>query len=439
MQADVMIIGGGLAGSEAAWQAARRGARVSLWEMRPGQMTPAHFTGQLGELVCSNSLRARSLTNAAGLLKEELKRLDSLIMSCAEQSEVPAGGALAVDREMFSRMITERIEEHPLIEVNRDEVKEIPEFRPLVISSGPLTSNTLAEEIRRRTGEDYLYFYDAAAPIVTSESINYEIVFKSSRYDRESEDYINCPMNREQYEAFWNELVQAERFIPHHFEKEKFFEGCVPIEELASRGSNTLLFGPLKPVGLIDPRFEQQPYAVVQLRPDNMECTLYNMVGFQTRLKWPEQRRVFQMIPGLERAEFVRYGMMHRNTFINAPRLLNSAYELLRIPGVFVAGQLSGVEGYIESTASGLVAGINAVARSKGVQELVFPPETAVGALSNYITSARPESFQPMNINFGMFPPVSKKMPKQKRREEVARRSLETLELFLKNSLCSLA
>ncbi len=434
IQADIVVVGGGLAGSEAAWQAARRGARVALYEMRPEKMTPAHYTGKLGELVCSNSLRARSLTNAAGVLKEELNQLDSLIMACAKEAEVPAGGALAVDREEFSRLVTEKIVEHPLIDLYKEEVDRVPDFRPAVIASGPLSSEALAAHLRDLTGEEHLYFFDAAAPIITAESIDYNVVFMGSRYDQESKDYINCPMDKERYEKFWEELVGAEKYTPHDFEKEaKFFEGCVPIEELASRGVNTMLFGPLKPVGLTDPSTGEQPYAVVQLRSDNKEATLYNMVGFQTRLKWPEQNRVFRLIPGLENADFMRYGMMHRNTFINAPRLLKPTYELKEMPGIYVAGQLSGVEGYIESTASGLVAGINAFAQLEGAGEVVFPLETATGALSGYITSSNPESFQPMNINFGMFPPLETRLPKKQKREKQAERSLKTLEIFLNN------
>jgi len=429
---DIIIIGGGLAGSEAAWQAAERGVSVRIYEMRPQVQTPAHFTGKLGELVCSNSLRASSIHNAAGLLKEELKRVGSLIMECAVNTEVPAGGALAVDREAFSQCITQKIEQHPFIEVVRQEIDKIPPERPLIIASGPLTSDSLARSIFDVVGEEYLYFYDAAAPIVNADSLNYDRVFHASRYDQEATDYINCPMTREEYYDFWEALVSAEKYIPHLEEEKKFFEGCMPVEVMAERGPDTLLFGPMKPVGLVDPRTGEQPYAVVQLRQDNLSATLYNMVGFQTQLKWPEQKRVFRMIPGLENAEFARFGMMHRNTFLNAPRLLKTTYEFHDLPGVFVAGQLSGVEGYVESTASGLVAGLNAVARVQGKDPIEFPPETAIGSLSQYITSADQKHFQPMNITFGMINPPQERIPKKQRRDYLANRALDSLEKFRK-------
>jgi len=432
LKPDVIVIGGGLAGSEAAWQAAMQGFKVLIYEMRPNQNTPAHYTDKLGELVCSNSLRARSLQNAVGLLKEELRILGSLIIECAHATEIPAGGALAVDRNNFAATITEKIEHHPLIQVKRDEIKELPEFRPLIIATGPLTSDDLAKNLYSITGEDYLYFFDAAAPIVSADSINYDVVFKGTRYDKGSPDYLNCPMDEKQYHKFWQELVDAEKYVPHQFEEESFFEGCMPVEEMAARGKDTLVFGPLKPVGLIDPRNGSQPYAVVQLRADNALATLYNMVGFQTRLKWPEQKRVFRMIPGLENAEFQRYGMMHRNTYINAPRLLSPSYELREHRGIFIAGQLSGVEGYVESTASGLVAGLNAAAYLKGASRIVIPPETALGALSNYISHAKPDNFQPMNVNFGMFPPLEKPINKKQKRELLAKRALNQLEVFRK-------
>ncbi len=429
---DIIIIGGGLAGSEAAWQAAERGVSVRIYEMRPQVQTPAHFTGKLGELVCSNSLRASSIHNAAGLLKEELKRVGSLIMECAVNTEVPAGGALAVDREAFSQCITQKIEQHPFIEVVRQEIDKIPPERPLIIASGPLTSDSLARSIFDVVGEEYLYFYDAAAPIVNADSLNYDRVFHASRYDQEATDYINCPMTREEYYDFWEALVSAEKYIPHLEEEKKFFEGCMPVEVMAERGPDTLLFGPMKPVGLVDPRTGEQPYAVVQLRQDNLSATLYNMVGFQTQLKWPEQKWVFRMIPGLENAEFARFGMMHRNTFLNAPRLLKTTYEFHDLPGVFVAGQLSGVEGYVESTASGLVAGLNAVARVQGKDPIEFPPETAIGSLSQYITSADQKHFQPMNITFGMINPPQERIPKKQRRDYLANRALDSLEKFRK-------
>ncbi len=459
------IIGGGLAGAEAAWQAAERGVQVNLFEMRPMQKTPAHHTDLLAELVCSNSLRARSLHNAVGLLKEELRRLGSLIVECADRTEVPAGGALAVDREQFAALVTDKVKGHPNISVFNGEVTEIPPERPLIIATGPLTSDALAGELFKLLGQDYLYFYDAAAPIVTAESINYDRVFRASRYGRHHRDacgfntsgsssaahtaaagpagdddlmagdYLNCPMSEEEYTRFWEALVAGEKHISHLEEEEKYFEGCMPVEEMASRGKDTLLFGPLKPVGLTDPRTGEQAYAVVQLRQDNREATLYNMVGFQTQLRRPEQKRIIQMIPGLENVEFARYGMMHRNTFINAPGLINSTYELTAQPGVFIAGQLSGVEGYVESTASGLIAGINAYLQLSGQEPVPFPRETAAGALGYYIAHANPASFQPMNVNFGMIPPPEEKIPKKMRREYLANRSLQILEQFLSGSL----
>lgn len=430
---DLMVVGGGLAGSEAAWQAAERGINVLLYEMRPLKKTPAHHTGLLAELVCSNSLRAQSLTNAVGLLKEELYRLGSLVIACARETGVPAGGALAVDREVFASLITRKIEEHPRITIKREEITSIPDHRPLIIATGPLTSESLAKKLLELTGEEYLYFYDAAAPIVTAESINRDRVFAGSRYGKGTDDYINCPMTEKEYDHFWSELVSGEKHISHLPEEEKFFEGCMPVEEMASRGRDTLLFGPLKPVGLIDPSTDRKPYAVVQLRQDNLSATLYNMVGFQTTLKWPEQKRIFRLIPGLEGAEFVRFGMMHRNTFLNAPVMLNKNYELKKADGVYIAGQLSGVEGYVESTASGLVCGINAAARIKGKAGVDFPPDTAVGALGRYITEADPGHFQPMNVNFAMITPLKEKVPKKKRRELMAERSLAILEAIRKN------
>ncbi|HOB87726.1 MAG TPA: methylenetetrahydrofolate--tRNA-(uracil(54)-C(5))-methyltransferase (FADH(2)-oxidizing) TrmFO [Bacillota bacterium] len=426
---DLLIIGAGLAGSEAAWQAARCGLSVELVEMRPEKSTPAHHTGLFAELVCSNSLRAAALTNAVGLLKEEMRRLDSLIIDAAYRHRLPAGGALAVDRQAFSREITERLKSLPQVTVTVAEATEIPRQRPAIVATGPLTSPALAEAIRALTGEEYLYFYDAAAPIVTAESIDESKTFLASRYGKGSDDYINCPLNEEEYYRFWKELTEAQVHQGHEFEeKEKYFEGCMPVEELARRGRDTLRFGPMKPVGLVDPRTGQQPFAVVQLRRDNKEGTLYNLVGFQTRLKWSEQARVFRLIPGLERAEFVRYGVMHRNTYLNGPRLLDATFQLRDKPGLFFAGQISGVEGYVESAASGLVAGLNAAAWFKKHPPLVFPPETALGALGHYLETASPENFQPMNINFGLFPPV--KQRGKQRKEALAKRALESLEQF---------
>ncbi len=435
----VLVIGAGLAGAEAAWQAARFGLEVELVEMRPEKMTPAHHTGLFAELVCSNSLRAEGLKNAVGLLKEEMRRLGSLIMACADAHRVPAGGALAVDREAFAACVTDKLRRHPRIKVVIREVTAVPEHRPTIIASGPLTSPALADAVAALTGEDYLYFFDAAAPIVTADSINMDKVFRASRYGKGGADYLNCPMDEEQYRTFWEELVHAERFQGHDFEKEQFFEGCMPVEEMASRGPDTLLFGPLKPVGLIDPRTGRQPFAVVQLRQDNHAATLYNLVGFQTRLKWPEQKRVFSLIPGLEQAEFVRYGVMHRNTFLNGPRILGQTYAMKREPGLFFAGQISGVEGYVESAASGLTAGLNAVAWAKGAPPVVFPAETALGSLARFISKASADNFQPMNINFGLFPPLSEKVPKKERKEAISRRALKSIEFFQKTVLQSLA
>jgi len=427
------VVGAGLAGAEATWQLVRRGVPVVLYEMRPRKSTPAHKTGDFAELVCSNSLRAEALTNAVGLLKEEMRRLGSLIMSCADAHRVPAGGALAVDRELFAAAVTERLTGHPLVTVRREEITAVPAAELVILATGPLTSDALADEIRRLTGREHLYFFDAVAPIVTLESIDQDRVFRSSRYGRGDPAYLNCPMSREEYERFWDALVAAERAPRHGFERETHFEGCLPVEVIAARGRETLLFGPLKPVGLVDPRTGERPYAVVQLRQDNRAGTLYNLVGFQTNLKWGEQRRVFSMIPGLEQAEFVRYGVMHRNTYINAPVLLSPTLMLKSRPGLFVAGQLSGVEGYVESAAAGLVAGLNAARLHRGLEPLVFPPETAHGALINYIVTADPANFQPMNVNFGLFPPLPGKRVRRRPERNLAhaQRALERLAAWL--------
>ncbi len=423
------IAGAGLAGSEAAWQAANRGVRVRLYEMRPHKSTPAHQTGYFAELVCSNSLRAAALENAVGLLKEEMRRMNSIIMRFADRHRIPAGGALAVDREGFASSVTRALESHALIDVKREEYVDFENSGVTIIATGPLTSDRLAEKIKQLTGREYLYFYDAVAPIVTLESINMDKVFWSSRYNRGLDDYLNCPMNKEEYEKFRNALVAAERAPSKDFEREKNFEGCMPIEVLARRGMDTMRFGPLKPVGLVDPRTGKRPYAVVQLRRDNAIGTLYNMVGFQTHLKWSEQQRVFRMIPGLERAEFVRYGVMHRNTFINSPVLLEPTYQYKKVKTFFFAGQITGVEGYVESAASGLIAGINAALLMQGRQPHVPPRETAMGALTHYITSANPENFQPMNINFGLFPPLPERIKDRKRRNAMyAQRALDILD-----------
>ncbi|BDG59342.1 methylenetetrahydrofolate--tRNA-(uracil(54)-C(5))-methyltransferase (FADH(2)-oxidizing) TrmFO [Caldinitratiruptor microaerophilus] len=430
----ITVIGAGLAGSEAAWQAARRGVRVHLYEMRPVRSTAVHRTDRFAELVCSNSLRGAALENAAGLLKEELRRLGSLIMAAADANAVPAGGALAVDREGFSAAVTRALEEHPLVTIHREEVRQIPPEGIVVIATGPLTSDALAEDIRRFTGEEYLSFYDAASPIVTVESLDMTKLYRASRYGKgEGTEYLNAPMTREEYEAFWSELVRAEVATPHNPEDRNvcFFEGCLPVEELARRGPDTLRFGPMKPVGLPDPRTGREPYAVVQLRQDNAAATLYNLVGFQTGLRWGEQQRIFRMIPGLERAEFVRFGVMHRNTFIKSPRVLLPTLQTRRRPTLFFAGQMTGVEGYVESAAGGLVAGVNAARLALGQDPVVFPPETAVGALARYITEADPENFQPMNIAFGLLPPVPGSGGKRERHRRAAEAALRALEAFL--------
>lgn len=424
----VTVVGAGLAGSEAAWQVAERGIEVHLYEMRPKKSTPAHHTGNFAELVCSNSLRSNALENAVGLLKEEMRRLGSLIMQCADAHRVPAGGALAVDRDGFSRAVTEKLINHPRVTVYREELSDIPPGI-VILATGPLTSDAMAESLKKFTGEEYLYFYDAVAPIVTLESINQEVAFWSSRYGKGEAAYINCPMNKEEYERFWKALVSAERAPRKKFEKEINFEGCMPIEVMAARGPDTMRFGPLKPVGLVDPRTGEQPYAVVQLRQDNAEGTLYNLVGFQTHLKWGEQERVFRMIPGLEKAEFVRFGVMHRNTYVNAPVLLKPTYQCKKREDLFLAGQMTGVEGYVESAASGLVAGINAARLAGGLKPVVFPRETAHGALAHYITTADPRNFQPMNITFGLLPPLEKKVRNKKQRNRmISARALDVLE-----------
>ncbi|MFA5536073.1 MAG: methylenetetrahydrofolate--tRNA-(uracil(54)-C(5))-methyltransferase (FADH(2)-oxidizing) TrmFO [Bacillota bacterium] len=430
---EVVIAGAGLAGAEAAWQIVKRGIPVELWEMRPVKLTPAHKTGFFAELVCSNSLKSTSLDNASGLLKEELKHLDSLIMKVAEKSQVPAGGALAVDREGFAEGVTKALTAHSLVKVINSELKQIPDGRPLIIATGPLTDGAFKEAIVELTGEDYFYFFDAAAPIITKESIDLNKVFEASRYNKGEAAYLNCPMDEQEYQQFYQELINAEVFPRKDFERGKFFEACVPIEELALRGQKTLTFGPLKPVGLIDPRTGKLPYAVIQLRQDDKRGNLYNMVGFQTNLTWPEQKKVFSLIPGLERADFVRYGVMHRNSFINAPRLLTQSNQLKKEKGVFFAGQLTGVEGYLESTASGLVAGLNAVNLVRDKKLLSFPQETAIGALHYYLVNTMATDFQPMNINFGLFPPLSKKLKSKKERNlHISRRALETLDSFIR-------
>jgi methylenetetrahydrofolate--tRNA-(uracil-5-)-methyltransferase len=429
----VTVVGAGLAGSEAAWQAAESGAKVTLYEMRPVKQTPAHHTDKFAELVCSNSLRANSLTNAVGILKEEMRRLNSIIIQSADACSVPAGGALAVDRHEFAQRVTDSIRNHPNITVINEETEEIPEGI-CVIATGPLTSPSLSDKLKQLTGEEYLYFYDAAAPIVDRETIDMDKVFLASRYDKGEAAYLNCPMNEEEFNAFYDALTSAEVVALKEFEKEIFFEGCMPIEEIARRGKQTLLFGPMKPVGLNDPRTGSQPFAVVQLRQDNSAGTLFNIVGFQTHLKWGDQKRVFQLIPGLESAEIIRYGVMHRNTFINSPNLLKTTYQYKNREDLLFSGQMTGVEGYVESAASGLVAGLNAARIAKGVTPLSFPPETAIGSMAHYITTANPNHFQPMNANFGLFPALEKRIRnKQERYEIIANRALATIQNFIVN------
>jgi methylenetetrahydrofolate--tRNA-(uracil-5-)-methyltransferase len=440
---EIVVLGGGLAGSEAAWQAARQGLDVVLYEMRPQRMTPAHVSDRLAELVCSNSLGSNLVDRAPGLLKEELRHLGSMVVACADATAVPAGGALAVDREAFSQQVTERISSHPHITVRREEVTHIPEDRPVVVATGPLTSEALAAELASLAGSDHLYFYDAMAPIIAADSIDRSVVFRASRYGSVEEgsdsegDYLNCPMTRQEYDRFVEELLAAETLAMRDFEREdpRFFEACLPVEVLAARGQRALAFGPLKPVGLTDPRTGHKPYAVVQLRQDNQAGALYNLVGFQTNLKWGEQKRVFRLIPGLERAEFVRFGQMHRNTFINSPSLLGSTLQFRVRPDLLFAGQITGTEGYIGSVASGLVAGLNAARLAAGQPPLTFPATTMVSALCHYISHADPASFQPMKANFGLMPPLDP--PVRRKRERYAayaRRALADLEAFVANT-----
>ena len=426
----VTVIGAGLAGCEAAWQLARRGIPVDLREMKPEKMTPAHHSPDFAELVCSNSLRSDQLENAVGLLKEELRRCDSLIMACADGHRVEAGGALAVDRYAFSAAVTERIRSHPLITVTEGEVTQLPAEGNVIVASGPLTSDALSEEIARLFPDSkYLNFFDAAAPLVTFESVDMDKAWFASRYDKGTADYINCPLSREEYDAFWRELCAAQEAPVHGFEDAGVFEGCMPVEVMARRGQQTLAFGPLKPRGLPDPRTGKEPYAVVQLRRDNAQGTIYNIVGFQTHLKWPEQRRVFSMIPGLEHAQFVRYGVMHRNTFLDSPRLLDRYYRVRGQERLMFAGQITGVEGYVESTASGALAAMELSRRLTGRAPIDFPRETAMGALALYISDPSVVNFQPMNINFGLIPPLDHRVKgKRNKNAEISQRALEKLE-----------
>ena len=431
----INILGAGLAGCEAAWQAAQRGVKVRLFEMKPHKMTPAHHSEGFAELVCSNSLRSDCVSNAVGLLKEEMRRFDSLIMQAADATRVPAGSALAVDRTKFSQYITDRIRNHPNIEVIEEEVSSLEEGIVTVIATGPLTSDAMAEFITGELGCGKLHFFDAAAPIVDAATINMDVAFFASRYDKGDADYINCPMNKEQYDAFWQALTTAEEAQLKEFDKEsqkdvKVFEGCMPVEVMAKRGYETLCYGPLKPVGLIDPRVGEESYAVVQLRKENREGTMFNLVGFQTHLTFPEQRRVFRMIPGLENAEFLRYGVMHRNTYLNSPGLLDSTYAMNSRPDVFFAGQMTGVEGYVESAGSGLLAGINAANRALGKDKLTLPEETMLGAMAGYVSHGGVGAFAPMNANFGIVNPLGYRVKggKAAKNEKLAERALAIID-----------
>ena len=426
----VTVVGAGLAGCECAWQLARRGIPVDLREMKPGKMTPAHHSGDFAELVCSNSLRSDQIENAVGLLKEELRRCSSLILSCADAHRVQAGGALAVDRHAFSAAVTRAVREHPLITVTEGEIARIPAEGNVIVATGPLTSDALSAEIARLFPDSrYLNFYDAAAPLVTFESVDMDSAWFASRYDRGTPDYINCPLTREEYDIFWSELTCAQEAEVHGFEDAGVFEGCMPVEVMARRGRDTLCYGPLKPVGLKDPRTGKEPFAVVQLRRDNAEGSIYNLVGFQTHLKWPEQKRVFSLIPALKHAEFVRYGVMHRNTYLDSPRLLDRYYRVRGNERIMFAGQITGVEGYVESAASGLLASVELARRLEGKNPVNFPKETATGALALYISDQSVVNFQPMNINFGLIPPLGYRVKgKRNKNAEIARRALEALD-----------
>ena len=424
----VHVIGAGLAGVEAAYQVAKNGINVKLYEMRPVKMTPAHHTGNFAELVCSNSLRGDNFNNAVGVLKNEMEKLDSVIIKFARENSVPAGGALAVDREAFSKAVTDFISNQPLIEVIHEEVTTLPEG-PTIIASGPLTSDALSNEIKDLLGEEYFYFFDAAAPIIEKDSVNFDIAYYKSRYDKGENEYINCPMTEDEFNLFYDELMKAEVVKPKDFE-EKFFEGCMPFEEMARRGKQTLLFGPMKPVGLSKPD-GTRPYAVVQLRQDNVQASLYNIVGFQTHLTWPEQKRIIHLIPGLENATFVRYGVMHRNSFICSPKYLNQDYSLKNHEGLYIAGQITGVEGYVESAQSGMIAGMNMVRYLNKQEPIIFPRETVMGALSYYITHCEAEHFQPMKANFGILPDLDTRVKKKLRKEAYANRAVEVMDEFI--------
>ncbi len=434
MTEKIIVIGGGIAGCEAAWQIAKRGGKVILYEMRPAKGTPAHRTDKLAELVCSNSLKSKDIFNAHGLLKEELKRMGSLILEAAEEAALPGGKALVVDREIFSKYVTEKIENHPSIEVVRKEVRKIPRDSIVIIASGPLTSGFLANNIQRLTGEENLAFYDAISPIVDASTLDYTKLYFKDRHGWDDDSYLNAPMDEETYYKFWQALVKAEVYRGHEFEQIPYFEGCLPIEVMAIRGVDTLRYGPLRPTGLPDPKTGKEPFAVVQLRPENRARTAYSLVGFQTKLKIKEQIRIFRMIPGLEKADFLRYGAVHRNTFLNAPKILRRTLQMRKYPRIFVAGQLAGTEGYVEAAMGGLVAGINAYRLLKGKEPLQFPRETMTGALLYYLETADPRYFQPMNANFGLFEDAPK-MKKMEKRRYLASRALETLERWIKEAL----
>ena len=424
-------MGGGLAGCEAAWQLSRRGLGVDLLEMRPVRTTPVHQTDDLAELVCSNSLRGNDLDQAAGLLKEEMRRMDSLVVRVADEVRVPAGSALAVDRALFARRITEEVKALPRVTLRREEVLRIPEDPVTIVATGPLTSEPMAQSLVDFVGRAHLYFYDAVSPVVEADSIDFDRAFRASRYGKGGDDYVNCPLTEPEYRAFYAALTGAESASVHDFDKEHFFEGCLPVEVIGSRGPETLRFGPMKPVGLHDPRTGARPFAVVQLRQDDLAASHYSVVGFQTQLKWSEQKRVFRMVPGLENAEFVRFGMIHRNTYVNAPSTLDPTFEARRRPGLFFAGQMSGVEGYVESAASGLIAGLGAARRALGHEPLAFPEDTALGALGRYIAKSDPENYQPTNIAFGLLPELPARIKdKARRRMAMAHRALESLDRF---------
>lgn len=435
MRTDLVIIGGGLAGSEAAWQAANSGARVTMYEMRPKEETAAHKTDYLAEIVCSNSLGSNDPLSAPGMLKEEMRQLNSLIIRIADKVRIPAGAALAVDRDHFARQVTQALAEHPNVKILREEIQEIPDDALCIIATGPLTSPKLSEAIIQFTQSKNLFFFDAISPIVDADSLNTDRTFLASRYEKGTADYVNCPMDEETYNAFYDALIQADRVQSKSFENVPYFEGCLPIEVMADRGRQTLLFGPLKPVGLIDPKTGQRPYAVLQLRPENIHGSCYNLVGFQTKLTYPEQRRIFRMIPGLEHAEFLRCGSIHRNTFINAPILLQDTLQLKKQPRIFFAGQLVGVEGYVEAAASGGLAGLNAARILSGLSPVTPPPSTAHGALLHYITTCEPKYFQPINSNFGLYPPLDVPVrDKQKKRQLIQERATTHFKAWMTQS-----